>query len=111
MRFLLLAALCLFAAPAQAETFLVPNNGIVAVYGDFADYGGYVSASFSYTETGGSFSQYSAFFDAATYEEVDIRITVNNFGSIISYDCNQLEAHCGRGDKSTPNFVVLWSTR
>jgi hypothetical protein len=106
MRFLLLAVLCLFTTPVKAAIYSIPDNGSVAVYGDFASAGGSILASFSYTETGGSFSHFYAYYDPATLEEINIRINVNTLGSAVTYACNQTEARCGRSNKVTPYFAI-----
>ena len=105
-RVLLLAALCLFSVPVKAD--LVPNNGTVAVYGDFTQtYGGSITASFGYTATGGSFSKPYDYSDPlAVNEQIVINIWMNNTGHILSINCSQLDAHCGRNDRNNPFFSV-----
>jgi len=106
MRFLLLAVLCLFAVPAKAATYAVPNNGILYVYGDFASHGGSIGATFGYQTIGGSFSHYYGAFDPTTLEQITVRIDINQTGSVFTNSCNQVEAHCGRVDRVNTSFGI-----
>ena len=115
-RFLLIAVLCLISLPANAALYSVPDNGTVAVYGDFASAGGGVPghsdgaiyASFTYQIIGGGFLQSYPYYDASTMEEITVSAHFNGTAGFTSYACNELEAHCGLANTGGNNQFAIF---
>ena len=106
MRFLLLAALCLFTTPVKAATYAVPNNASLAVYGDFTIYGGVIPASFSYQYDPVVFYNY---YNVTNPSNLPGSVVINikmNQAQVLEIYCNAFDAHCGRNNRYSTTFGI-----
>jgi len=101
MRFLLLAMLCLFGAPAHA-VFLQP--GQYQVYGDFGDFGitGTLYASVGFAEVvPGTYNP-----DTGPYYGYQMTVRANSDAIVQSCFFSQTQSMCGRFLHNSPNFFL-----
>lgn len=102
-RLLLIAVLCLAAAPVEASTFIV-QDGQYEVYGDFGNFG--ITGSISFGYTGGSVNPGAYDPDYGPYYGYQVTVRANNDGIVQDCSFSQTQSMCGRFLHNHPQFFL-----